>query len=166
MRTILLLIILAYATPLAAQTTASQFAAQFTKKKDATKSKKGVTVHKYREIVSKPWTFDDVRKYTGHYADEWFSIDIAVDANGAARASGVDHVGAFELRNGQITDGVLTGRKQYHNGVSAPFEAVFLIRSDRDAPNDPFTVLYGIGYIVEEPTGSGIQEQRFFLTRR
>ena len=140
-------------TPLAAQTPgarAQTLAAEFSKFKDVTKSKHGVSHQKYKEIVSEPWAAT-LRDYRGTYAssDDFAYLNLAIDTNGRVTGEGRDRE-HFTLRDVVIADALLTGTKVYRNGKTAPFEAAFLKRSARSSPNAAFTTYYGVGFLVLE----------------
>lgn len=111
MRWIIPILMLSVATPAIAQSKAEQFAAQFNKKKDETRSKKGHTVRKYKEVVATPWTFTDNRKYAGTYSSDAFEMRVDVSDNGALDVSGVDNHGRYVLKDAMIDEGILTGTK-------------------------------------------------------
>jgi len=162
--TVALFAILAIAAPAPAQSRIDVLAREFSKKKDATKSKHGVTVRKYYEVVSVPWRASPA-EYAGHYTSETIVLDVRAGANDEVLVSGTD-TRPFEVRDARITDGVLSGLKVYRNGSTEPFEAAFLKRSDRDRPEKPFAAYYGIGILVDAPPGSGFTgPMRVFLVR-
>ena len=165
MKYLLLIPLLAFATPALAQSRADQLALEFSKKKDKAKTKKGVTTHTFFEAVAQPWRLPHVQEYAGHYASDEFTMDIAVAANGSVTASGVDDRGAFQIRNARIRDAVLTGRKTRGNGRTEAFEAAFLKRSERSAPDEPFTASYGIGYSREMDNTSRTIVHHFLARR-
>ena len=64
-RILVLVALLAGSTSVAqAQARIDVLASEFSKKKDATRSKKGVTVRKFREVVSLPWR-STAQEYAG-----------------------------------------------------------------------------------------------------
>ena len=156
MRYAVLFLIFAAAAPAAAQSRAHQIAAEFTKSKNATKIKHGVSHHKFKQVVSEPWRAS-MREYAGRYVslgDESY-LDVAVDMNGAVTARGRDEE-MYQVRNARIDDAVLYGTKVYRDGRTEPFEGGFLKRSARSAPDDALTVSYGIGVLVAAPMSAGI----------
>jgi hypothetical protein len=156
MRYAVILLLLAAATPAAAQSRADQIAAEFTKSKNTTKTRHGVTARKYKEVVSQPW-HADVRDYAGHYVSlgDPMVLDVDVTANGVVTARGKDEA-AFEILDARIRDAVLYGTKVYRDGRRERFEAGFLKRSHRAAPDEAFTASYGIGVLVDAPRSTGI----------
>jgi hypothetical protein len=157
MRFAVLLLVLAATTPAAAQTRANQIAAEFTKTKDQTKTKHGVTLRKYKEVLSVPWRVGSLSDYAGRYVSLGDPMYLAVNigASGVVSAHGNDS-DAFEIRNPRIEDAVLYGTKVYRDGRTESFEAGFLKRSHRAAPGEPFTVSFGVGVLVDAPRNMGI----------
>ena len=141
------------AAPLAAQTPgarAQMLAGEFSKFKDRTKTRDGVSHRKYAEVVSEPWVAT-LRDYRGTYAspDDFAYLNLAIDASGRVTGEGRDRE-HFTLRDVAVADALLTGTKVYQNGKTAPFEAAFLKRSARTSPNEAFTTRYGVGFLAEE----------------
>ena len=154
------------AAPVVAQTPgarAQTLAGEFSKLKNVTKTKHGVSHRKYAEVVSEPWVAT-LRDYRGTYAsaDDFAHLNLAIDANGRVTGEGRDSED-FTLRDVVIKDALLTGTKVYRNGRTAPFEAAFLKRSARTSPNAAFTTLYGVGFLVEEANN---YEQRVFAAKQ
>jgi hypothetical protein len=148
----LVLLLLATA-PAAAQTPGARaqvLAGEFSKLKNVTKTKGGVSHRKYAEVVSEPWTAT-LRDYRGTYAsaEDFAHLNLTIDANGRVSGEGRDSE-VFALRDVVIADALLTGTKVYRNGKTAPFEAAFLKRSTRSSPDAEFTTLYGVGFVVKE----------------
>lgn len=167
MKYALVMLLVAAAVPAEAQTRAEQLAVEFTKKKDVTKEKRGVSVRKYHEVISTPWQLPRAQDYSGLYASEPFTLDIRVAADGTVTGSGHDHLGTFDLRDGRFSQGVISAQRAYRHGRMRPIEAVFLKRQDRSAAADPFTHYLGLGYVDDAPAGSGVSgPMRYFLTKR
>jgi len=162
MRWILPILVLATTTPAIAQSKAEQFAAEFNKKKDQTKTKHGVTTRKFHEVVATPWTFSDNRRYDGEYASDIYNMRVDVTDTGVLNVSGSDGQGTFVLKNAVIDGGILTGMKSYGTGGSEPFKAIFLKRRDRVVPGEDFITSYGLGFIEERDDST----LRIFLVRR
>ena len=144
-------LVLMSVAPLSAQTPsarAQELAAEFTKFKNETREKKGVTKSKYKEVVSQPW-IASVAEYAGRYvSDDYPYLAITIEPSGRITGEGRDDE-RFTLRNASISGGILTATKIFERGRTEPFEAVFLKRADRDAANEPFSVRFGIGHIAE-----------------
>lgn len=123
---------------------AQTLAGEFSKFKNETRTKKGVSHTKYKEVVAEAWVAP-ASAYAGHYlANDPIHLDIIVDTSGRINGSGHDH-GRFELRDLAISGGLITGMKGYADGRSEKFEAVFLKRSTRDSASAPYSMHYGIG---------------------
>jgi hypothetical protein len=138
-------------------------AGEFSKFKNVTKNKHGVSHRKYAEVVSEPWVAT-VRDYRGTYAspDDFAYLNLAIDANGRVTGEGRDRE-HFTLRDVVTRGALLTGTKVYQSGETAPFEAAFLKRSSRTSPDAAFTRLYGVGFLVEEGPN---YEQRVFAAKQ
>ena len=149
---ILLGLTVATAAPSLAQTPAARaqsLASEFSKFKNETRTSKGVTRTKYKEVVSEAW-LAAAPAYSGRYvARDGMDLDITIDRTGKATGSGQDD-GRFVLRDLAISAGLITGTKAYTNGRSEKFEAVFLKRSTRDAATARFSVHYGVGVLADE----------------
>jgi hypothetical protein len=158
---------LAFATPGFAQTPnarAQVLAGEFSKFKNETRTKKGVSHTKYKEVVSEAWVAP-VSAYAGRYlSDDAIYLEIEIDADGAARGRGRDDV-EFQLRDLKIASGLITGAKAYANGRSETFEAVLLRRSARSSANESFAVRYGIG-MLPDLSNSGVGELRVFAEKQ
>ena len=166
-RFLLALSILLFAIPVHAQTPAARaqtLAGEFSKFKNETRTKTGVSHTKYKEVVSEAWVAG-AGAYAGHYlADDPIHLDIQIDANGNARGSGRDE-GPFQLRDLKIAGGLITGVKAYADGRTEKFEAVLLKRSARDSANEPFTMRYGIGMLADL-SHAGVGEVRIFAEKQ
>ena len=163
---VLAALLLAGAAPLCAQSPAEQLAIQFTKKKDQTKHKKGVTIRKFHEVRAEPWEVTHVQVYAGSYDSDIMKLHIDVSGSGDVVGSGSDPR-SFRLRNARIVDGFLTGTKVYESGRTEPFEAAFLKRYDVVEPGGSEMMLKGIGMIIDAPPGHGMTgPMKVFMVRR
>jgi hypothetical protein len=123
-----------------------------------------VTRSKYREMTAQPWIAGNVRDYAGRYeGEDGYDMIIRVDDRGVVTGSGRDDNGAFELRDAQISGGALRAVRVYAHGGSAPLEAAFMDRSDRDSPDEQFLKQRGIGYLENHVANS---LRRIFLIRQ
>jgi hypothetical protein len=166
---ILPVVLLACAASLQAQTPharAEMLAGEFTKFKHAKKEKHGVSHEKYKDVVSEPWVAKTASEYAGSYlSDDVMRLEISIDNAGNVTGSGRD-TQSFVLRGLEITGALITGSKVYASGRTEPFEAALLKRSDRDRPDARYTVLYGIGTLVDgTDTGFG-STARVFARRQ
>jgi hypothetical protein len=152
-----LLIVSCFAVPLSSQSTAQQIAASFTKHKHVVKEKQGVRREKYRDVQSEPTLRQDVQDYAGVYeVDELeYVIVVEVTDNGGVRATS----NGRELKNARIEGGVLKAEG---------FEGAFLTRTDRDSPNDPGAVSYGLGVLLDTPVefGGNTYDKLFYQLKR
>ena len=150
------LMISCFAIPLASQSTAQEIAAAFTKHKEVVKEKRGVRTEKYKDVRSEPTIRQDLKDYAGVYEVDGLEYVIVVDVtdDGRVRATSNDR----ELENARIEGGVLRAKG---------FEAAFLTRTDRDSPNDPGTVSYGLGVLLDTPVEfEGNTFDKLFYQRR
>src|SRR5215204_1174613 len=111
---ILFALSLGAATPIFAQTPnprAQVLAGEFNKFKNETRNKKGVSITKYKEVVSEAWVAT-LADYAGRYRSDDPNLQIEIAADGSARGSGRDD-GRFELRGLRVAGGLLTGTKAY-----------------------------------------------------
>ena len=170
MRTVLLLgLLLATATPILAQTPharAQTLAGEFSKFKNETRTKKGVSVTKYKEVVSEAW-LANAASYAGTYfTDDIVRLEVRIDARGQATGSGRDHNGRFDLRGLEISGGLITGTKAYEGGRTDKFEGVLLKRSTRSNAREDFSVHYGIG-MLSDASGNGVgSDLRVFAVKQ
>ena len=150
-RYLLVVAVVAFATPAFAQTPnarAQVLAGEFSKFKNETRTKKGVSRTKYKEVVSEAWVAP-ASAYAGRYlSDDPVHLDIEIDANGNASGTGRDDA-RFQLRDVTVASGLLTGVKVYAGGRTEKFEAVLLKRATRDSANEQFSVRYGIGMLAD-----------------
>ena len=159
-------LLLVSAPPVFAQTAspeAQTLAEAFTKRREGSKTKFGVTRSKYREVVAQPWIAASVQDYAGRYESEDGQIlTIRIDDRGVVIGSGRDDDGTFELRNAQIAGGALKAIRVYANGKSETLQAAFMDRSDRHSPDAEFLKMRGIGYLEDDVSS----ERRVFLIRK
>ena len=154
---IALLLVSCFAVPLSSQSTAQQIAASFSKHKHVVKEKHGVSAEKYKDVQSTPTLRRDVQDYAGVYevAELEYAIVVTVTGDGRVRATS----NGRELKNARIEGGVL---------MAEGFEGAFLTRTDRDSPNDPGTVSYGLGVLLDTPVefGGNTYDKLFYQLRR
>lgn len=154
---IALLLVSCVAVPLASQSTAQQIAASFSKHKHVAKEKHGVSTEKYKDVRSTPTLRQDVQDYAGVYEVQEleYAIVVTVSSDGRVRATS----NGRELQNARIERGVLTAEG---------FEGAFLTRTERDSPNDPGTVSYGLGVLLDTPVefGGNTYDKLFYQMKR
>ena len=154
---------------------AAELAASFNKSKHKLKSKYGVRMEKYKEVIVEPRTVRSPADYSGSYADEGLlaALDLAIDSSGRGAGWGkepaTDGQGSreFTLENVKVEGALLTATKRYHSGGTEALEAVFVTRSDREHPDSAPTHMLGIGVELRHPIrlASSITVERFFLRR-
>ena len=160
MRTLALVTLLVACPAVAApqsfsQSRAQHVAAAFSKQKHVVASKHGVRREKYKDVRSEPVVRQDVSAYAGVYAaDLGDVIELAIGTDGKIQGTGRDaepSSRAFVLENARIDGAVLTATKRYRDGTSERFEGVFLNRTERSAPTDPGTTMFGLGVVLPTP---------------
>lgn len=128
------------AAPLPSQSTAQQIAASFTKHKHVVKEKHGVRAEKYKDVQSEPTTRQNVMDYSGTYEVEGLEYVIVVEVSSDGRVQATSN--GRELKNARIEAGLLK---------ADGFVGAFLTRTERESPNDPGAVLYGLGVLLDTP---------------
>ena len=129
-----------FAIPLSSQSTAQQIAASFTKHKHVIKEKQGVRAEKYKDVQSEPTLRQDVNDYAGVYEVDGPGDVIVVEVANGGRVRATSN--GRELQNARIEDGLLKAEG---------FVGAFLTRTDRESANDPGTLSYGIGVLLDTP---------------
>jgi hypothetical protein len=150
--------------------------ASFNKSKHVVKEKRGVRFEKYKDVRSAAAIRSNVRDYAGSYEAEGMglSLDLNVDASGNVSANGYERVSmdsqvwrAFTLRNARIQGALLTGTKAYANGVTEPFEGVFINRTSFDSPTDKGVTQFGLGVAESSrQVVNGVYVDRVFYERK
>ena len=128
------------AIPLSSQSTAQQIAASFTKHKEVVKEKRGVRSEKYKDVQSEPTIRQNVKDYAGVYEVDGLEYVIVIDVANDGRVRATSN--GRELENARIEAGVLRAEG---------FEGALLTRTDRDSPNDPGIISYGLGVLLDTP---------------
>jgi hypothetical protein len=163
---------------------ARELAASLDKTKYKKKEKRDVTIEFYIDIKNEVAARSDAAAYSGVYLSDGYKLDLHVSPDGKAAATGYDSpmggngkVVNFELRDGRIDSGVLTGVKVYDNGETRKFEGVFVNRTESTGKNkdniDTQKTAFGLGFVEGGPviagvTGRDSQEwtNRVFLERK
>jgi hypothetical protein len=135
---------------------AQELAAQFTKHKQMTVEKRGVSKAKYKDVRTEPLVQSDLTAYSGVYRvlDLGDVINLRVGTDGQIDADGHDSDQpdrTFVLQNGKIAGAVLTATKLYRDGATEPFEGVFMRRTERESPTDPGFTTTGLGVMLYTP---------------
>lgn len=117
--------------------------------------KRGVRREKYKDVRSEPVVNHDITAYSGVYVtDLGDSIDLKIGSDGKIQATGHDSrqsTRPFVLEDARIDGAVLIATKRYRDGASEQFEGVFMTRTERNAPNDPGTTMFGLGVMLATP---------------
>lgn len=154
------------------QSRAQQIAAAFSKQKHVVAEKRGVRREKYKDVQSEPVVRQDITAYSGVYVADWGDvIDLRIGSDGRIQATGHDAEPSsrtFVLENARIDGAVLIATKRYRDGAREPFEGVFMTRTERTAPTDPGTTMFGLGVLLATPraVGGNTYDKLFYQLRR
>src|SRR5215212_3584505 len=95
-------------------------AASFSKFKNVSKTRRGVTRQKYKKVESEPVVKANPAEYSGTYEvpDLDFALNLSADNKGVVTGSGYEPLAesvkrAFTLRNGKMDGALLTATKVY-----------------------------------------------------
>lgn len=160
--------------PVAAQANVrrtNEIMALFTKHKEVSKSKRGVTREKYKDVRSEPVVTSNLESLSGTYKDQGFgfALRLRVDASGRVTGSGEEPIEegvkrTFTLSNTTVSGALIRGTKVYAAGRTQPLEGAFLNRIARESPTDPGTSAFGLG-MVGDFTFRQWSLNRIFLER-
>jgi hypothetical protein len=168
------------ATNLFGQTTASSgaqsrtavIAASFTKFKDVSKTKRGITKSKYRRVETEPAIKANPADYSGTYKPHDFDVvlELRVDSRGIVTGSGYDALNEtvrrpFTLRDGRVQGALLTATKVYANGETERLEGAFMNRTSYESPSDKGTTVFGLGTLTKPIELSGLTIDKLFYER-
>ena len=178
---VLALGLLFVAGPLSAQTfgstTESQsrtrtIVASFSKFKNVSKTRRGITKQKYLKVESKAAIKANPADYSGVYEVPGiaFALNLTVDPNGVVTGTGYEPLSesirrSFTLRNGRIEGALLTATKVYAGGESAKLEGAFMNRTSFDSPSATGVTVFGFGTIGPQIEVSGVTINRFFYDK-
>jgi len=145
-------------------------AASFSKFKNISKEKHGVTKAKYLKVESKPAVRANPEDYSGTYAvpDLGFAMRLRVDHSGKVEGTGYEPIvdpavrRTFTLRDGKIEGALITGTKVYANGSSERLEGVFIDRTTFESPTDKGSTSFGLGVIGKPVEVSGMTLDKLF----
>jgi hypothetical protein len=147
-------------------------AASFSKFKDITRTKRGITKSKYRRVESKPAVRTNPADYSGSYEvpDMDFALELRVDSRGVVAGSGYDPLSGsvrrtFTLRDGRLQGALLTATKVYANGETDRLEGAFMNRTSFESPTDKGTTVFGLGTLGRPVELSGMTINKFFYER-
>jgi hypothetical protein len=170
-----------FAVNLSAQTIASGgdapsrtavIAASFSKFKDVSKTKRGITKSKYRRVESEPAVRANPADYSGAYEvpELGFTLQLRVDSRGVVGGSGYEPLTesvrrTFTLRDGKVQGALLTATKVYANGETERLEGAFMNRTSFESPTDNGTTVFGFGTLGKPVEVSGMTIDKFFYER-
>jgi hypothetical protein len=146
-------------------------AASFSKFKNLSKEKHGVTKSKYLKIESQPAVKANPEDYSGTYevSDLGFALRLHVDHSGKVEGTGYEPImdpavrRMFTLRDGKIDGALITATKVYTNGKSERLEGVFIDRTTFESPTDKGSTRFGLGVIGKPVEVSGLTLDKFFF---
>jgi hypothetical protein len=154
-----------------AQARSQAIAASFSKFKNISKEKHGVTKAKYLKVESQPAVRTNPEDYSGTYevADLGFALRLRVDHSGKVEGSGSEPIAdpavrrMFTLRDGKIEGALITATKIYGNGKSEKLEGVFIDRTTIESPTDKGVTSFGLGIVGKPIEVSGMTLDKIFL---
>jgi len=156
---------------MAAQARSQTIAASFSKFKNLSKEKHGVTKAKYLKIESQPVVKANPEDYSGTYevSDLGFALRLRVDHSGKVEGTGYEPIvdpavrRTFTLRDGTIEMALITATKVYASGKSERLEGVFIDRTTFESPTDKGLTRFGLGVIGNPVEVSGLTLDKFFF---
>lgn len=154
-----------------AQARSQAIAASFSKFKNISKEKHGVTKAKYLKVESQPVVKANPEDYSGAYEvpDFGFAMRLRVDRSGKVEGNGYEPImdpavrRMFTLRDGKIEGALITAIKVYANGKSERLEGVFIDRTTFESPTDKGVTRFGLGVIGKPIEVSGMTLDKVFL---
>jgi hypothetical protein len=154
-----------------AQARSQAIAASFSKFKNLSKEKHGVTKAKYLKIESQPAVRANPEDYSGTYEvpDLGFAMRLRVDQSGKVEGTGYEPIvdpavrRMFTLRDGKIEGALITATKVYANGTAERLEGVFIDRTTFESPTDKGSTSFGLGVIGKPVEVSGLTLDKLFF---
>jgi hypothetical protein len=154
-----------------AQARSQAIAASFSKFKNLSKEKHGVTKTKYLKIESQPAVRANPEDYSGTYEvpDLGFAMRLRVDQSGKVEGTGYEPIvdpavrRMFTLRDGKIEGALITATKVYANGTAERLEGVFIDRTTFESPTDKGSTSFGLGVIGKPVEVSGLTLDKLFF---
>jgi hypothetical protein len=158
------------AASMGVQARSQVIAASFSKFKNLSKEKHGVTKSKYLKIESQPAVKANLEEYSGTYevSDFGFALRLHVDHSGKVEGTGYEPIvdpavrRMFTLRDGTIEGALITATKVYANGKSERLEGVFMNRTTFESPTDKGLTRFGLGVIGKPVEVSGLTLDKLF----
>lgn len=134
-----------------------ELTASLDKTKHKKKEKKGFSFETYVDVKNTPAVRSDPSQYSGLYKADGYVLDLRVGRNGEAQGTGRDQMlnngreGRFTLRNARVTGALLTATKEYSDGETRKFEALFVDRTTVQGKNpdaiDTTAKAFGLGWV-------------------
>lgn len=154
-----------------AQARSQAIAASFSKFKNISKEKHGVTKAKYLKVESQPVVKANLEDYSGTYevSDFGFALRLRVDHSGKVEGTGYEPIvdpavrRMFTLRDGKIEGALITATKVYANGTSERLEGVFIDRTTFESPTDKGVTRFGLGVVGKPIEVSGQTLDKIFF---
>jgi hypothetical protein len=169
------------AGPVSAQTFASAtdvqsrtrtIVASFSKFKNGSKTRRGITKAKYMKVESEAAVKANPADYSGVYEVPGiaFALNLTVDRNGVVTGTGYEPLAesvrrTFTLRGGRVQGALLTATKVYAGGESERLEGAFMNRTSFDSPTATGVTVFGFGTLGPQIEVSGMTINRFFYAR-
>jgi hypothetical protein len=157
-----------------AQARSQVIAASFSKFKNISKEKHGVSKTKYLKVESQPAVKANPEDYSGTYEipDLGFAMRLRVDHSGKVEGTGYEPIvdpavrRMFTLRDGTIEGALINATKVYANGKSERLEGVFMDRTTFESPTDKGVTRFGLGVIGKPVEVSGLTLDKLFFERK
>jgi len=155
-----------------AQSRTRAIAASFTKFKNVSKTKRGITKAKYLKVESEPVVKSNPADYSGVYQVPGmdFALDLSVDRNGVVTGSGYEVLSGsvkrtFTLRDGRVEGALLTATKVYAGGGTQNIEGAFMNRTSFESPTDKGQTVFGFGARITPVELDGNTFDRLFFDK-
>src|SRR5688572_8021772 len=127
------------------------------KTKHKKKEKKAFSSETYMHVKNAHAMRSDLSQYSGAYKSNGYVLDLKVGKNGEAEGTGRDQMPndgrdrGFTLRNARVNGALLTAIKEYGDGETRKFEAVFVERTIVQGKNpesiDTTEKAFGLGWV-------------------
>jgi hypothetical protein len=154
------------------QSRTSTIVASFSKFKNVSKTRRGITKAKYLKVESEAAVKANPADYSGVYEVPGiaFGLNLTVAPNGVVTGTGNEALTesvrrTFVIRDGRVQGALLTATKVYADGRTERLEGAFMNRAVFESPNDPGVTIFGFGTLGPEIRVSGVTVNRFFYER-
>lgn len=156
----------------ATQARTRAIAASFTKFKNVSKTKRGITKAKYLRVETEPAVRSNPADYSGVYEVQGmdFALTLSIDRNGAVTGSGYEPLSesvkrTFSLRDGRVEGALLTATKVYAGGGTERLEGAFMNRTSFESPTDKGQTVFGFGTLGKQVEVAGMTINKFFFDK-